>query len=210
MSRLLRPLIALALAAPALVSMAGPAAACSCAPQSVKKVLANADAVVAGHVVGEQPIDAVTTHSLLAVDGVYKGKVEATITLDANIGYGGGSSCAVLYPVGSKVDPVVLQLLDDGTYQVAVCDFLTRAEVVKALGVARPPPHASASPSAAEPALSSPAVRRGLSWAAVIGGLLLAVAAVGLLRRWSGRRRERHRPTPIEKMQRSVRRSAGG
>jgi hypothetical protein len=211
MSRLLRPLIALAIAAPAFVSMAGPAVACSCAPQSVKKVLANADAVVAGHVVGEQPIDAVTTHSLLAVDGVYKGKVEATITLNANIGFGGGSSCAVLYPVGSKVDPLVLQRLDDSTYQVAVCDFLSRPEVVKALGAARAPPHASASPSAAAaPAVSSPAVRRGLSWAAVVGGLLLAVGAIGLLRRWSGRRRERHQPTPIEKMQRSARRAAGG
>jgi len=209
MSRLLRPLIALAIAAPAF-AMAGPAVACSCAPQSVKKVLANADAVVAGHVVGEQPIDAMSTHSLLAVDGVYKGKVEATITLTANIGYGGGSSCSVLYPVGSKVDPVVLQRLDDGTFQVAVCDFLSHAEVVKALGAARPPPHASAAPSAAAPALSPPAIRRGLSWAAVVGGLLLAVGAIELLRRWSSRRRERHQPTPIEKMQRSVRRSAGG
>ena len=210
MSRLLRPLIALAIAAPALVSMAGPAVACSCAPESVKKVLANADAVVAGHVLGEQPIDATTTHSLLAVDGVYKGKVEATITLNPNIGYGGGSSCAVLYPVGSKADPLVLQRLDDGTYQVAVCDFLTRAEVVKALGAARAPPHASASPSAVAPALTPPAGRRGLSWAAVFGGLVLAVAASGLLLRWSGRRKERHRPTPIEEMQRSARRAAGG
>ena len=209
MSRLLRPLIALALAAPALVSMAGPAVACSCAPQSVKKVLANADAVVAGHVVGEQAIDAMNTHSLLAVDGVYKGKVEATITLNANIGYGGGSSCAVLYPVGSKVDPLVLQRLDDGTYQVAVCDFLTRADVVKVLGAARPPPHASASPSAAVPEQSASSVRRGLSWAAVLGGLLLAVAASGFLLRWSGRWKERHRPTPIEKMQRSARRAGG-
>jgi hypothetical protein len=210
MSRLLRPLVALAIAAPALISMAGPAVACSCAPQSVKKVLANADAVVAGHVVGEQPIDSMSTHSLLAVDGVYKGKVEATVTLNASIGYGGGSSCAVLYPVGSKVDPLVLQRLDDGTYQISGCGFLTRAEVVKVLGTARPPPHAHASPSATAPALPPPADRRGLSWAAVLGGLVLAVGAIGLLLRWSGRRKERHRPTPIEKMQRSARRAAGG
>ncbi len=210
MSRLLRPLIALAIAAPAVVSMAGPAVACSCAPQSVKKVLANADAVVAGHVVGEQPIDSVTTHSLLAVDGVYKGKVDATITLHANIGYGGGSSCALLYPVGSKVDPLVLQRLDDGTYQISTCGFLSRAEVVKALGTARPPPRAPASPSAAAAATPPPADRRGLSGAAVLGGLLLAIGAIVLLRRWSGRRRERHQPSPIEKMQRSARRAAGG
>lgn len=210
MSRLLRPLIALAIAAPALVSMAGPAVACSCAPQSVKKVLANADAVVAGHVVGEQPIDSMSTHSLLAVDGVYKGKVEATITLNANIGFGGGSSCAVLYPVGSKVDPLVLQRLDDGTYQAFTCAFLTRAEVVRVLGTARPPPRASASPTPAAAATPPAADRRGLSPAAVLGGLLLAMGAIVLLRRWSGRRRERHQPSSIEKMQRSARRAAGG
>ena len=209
MSRLLRPLIALAIAAPALVSMAGPAVACSCAPEPVKKVLANADAVVAGHVVGEQPIDSMSTHSLLAVDGVYKGKVEATITLNANIGYGGGSSCAVLYPVGSKVDALVLQRLDDGTYQVEVCALLSRGEVFKVLGAARPPPHASASPSPA--AAATPAVdRRGLSWPAVLGGLLVAMGAIVLLRRWSGHRRERHQPSAIEEMQRSARRAAGG
>lgn len=210
MSRLLRPLIALAIAAPALVSMAGPAVACSCAPQPVKKVLANADAVVAGHVVGEQPIDSMSTHSLLAVDGVYKGKVEATIMLNATIGYGGGSSCAVLYPVGSKVDPLVLQRVDDGTYQVEVCALLSRGEVLKVLGTARPPPHAAASPSPAAAATPPSADRRGLSLGAVLGGLLLAMGAIVLLRRWSGRRRERHEPSSIEKMQRSARRAAGG
>ena len=210
MSRLLRPLLALAIAAPALVSMAGPAVACSCASQSVRKVLANADAVVAGHVVGEQPIDSMRTDSLLAVDGVYKGKVEATITLHANIGYGGGSSCALLYPVGSKVDPLVLQRLDDGTYQASTCGFLSRAQVVKVLGTARPPPHATASPSLAAAAQPPAADRWRLSWAAVLGGLLLAAGSVALLRRWSSRRRERHQPSPIEEMQRSARRAAGG
>ena len=48
MSRVLRLVIALAIAAPALVSMAGPAVACSCAPLPAKKVLAQADAVVVG------------------------------------------------------------------------------------------------------------------------------------------------------------------
>jgi hypothetical protein len=210
MSRLLRPLLALAIAAPALVSMAGPAVACSCASQPVRKVLANADAVVAGHVVGEQPIDSMRTDSLLAVDGVYKGKVEATITLNANIGYGGGSSCALLYPVGSKVDPLVLQRLDDGTYQASICGFLSRAQVVKAIGTARPPPQAAASPSLAAAARPPAADGRRLSWAAVLGGLLLAAGAVALLRRWSSRRRERHQPSPIEEMQRSARRAAGG
>jgi len=210
-SRLLRPLLALAIAAPALVSMAGPAVACSCVDQSFRKVVANADAVVAGHVVGEQPIDTMNTDSVLAVDGVYTGKVEATITLNANIGYGGGSSCAVLYPVGTKVDPLVLQRLDDGRYQVSVCAFPTRAEVVKLLGTARPPPPASASPSAAASSGLPPvALPPRLSWAAVIGGLLLAVGAIGLMLRWSGHRKARRQPSAIEDLQRSARRAAGG
>ena len=167
MARLLRPLIALAIAAPALVSMAGPAVACSCAPQPVKTVLANADAVVAGHVVGEQPIDSMTTHSLLAVDGVYKGKVGATITLNANIGYGGGSSCAVLYPVGSKVDPLVLQRLDDGTYQASTCAFLSRAEVGQG---ARARAAATARVCVTERRRGRPAARRRSSGAELGGG----------------------------------------
>ena len=210
MSRILRLVIALALTAPALVSMAGPAVACSCLPQSAHKVIAQADAVVAGHVIGEQPIDPMTTHSTLAVDGIYSGKVDATVVLSANLGSGGANSCAVLYPVGSKVDPLVLQRLDDGTYQVEVCALLSHAELVRVLGTARPPPRASASPSPAAAATPPAADRRGLSPAAVLGGLLLAMGAIVLLRRWSGRRRERHQPTPIEEMQRSARRAARG
>ena len=162
MSRALRLVIALAIATPLFVSMGGPAVACSCVQQTAQKVLERADAVVAGHVVGEQPIDAMNTHSTLAVDGVYKGHVDATIVLNANIGFGGGSSCAVLYPVGSKADPLVLERLDDGTYQVSVCAFLSRAEVVRLLGSARPPPPGSAAPSvvaAAHPS-TTPAGRR--------------------------------------------------
>jgi len=199
MSRILRLVIALAIAAPALVSMAGPAVACSCAPWPAKKVIAQADAVVAGHVIGEQPIDAMTTHSTLAVDGVYKGKVDATIVLSANMGFGGTNSCAVLYPVGSKVDPLVLERLDDGTYQIAICSFLSRGEVLKLAGDARPPPKASASPSAA-PSPDTAATIGGLSWPAVVGGVLVAVLAIALLFRWSGRRR-RARRSPVQELQ---------
>ena len=202
MSRVLRLVIALAIAAPALVSMAGPAVACSCAAVPARKVVARADAVVAGHVVAEQPIDAMTTQSTLAVDGVYKGKVDATIVLSANIGFGGGSSCAVLYPVGSKADPLVLQRLDEGTYQIEICALLSRAAVVKLVGAARPPPKESASPSAA-PSSAPAAAIGGLSWAAVVGGVLLAVLAIALLFRWSGRRR-RARRSPVQELQASA------
>lgn len=198
MSRILRLAIALAISAPALVSMAGPAVACSCAPLPAKKVFAQADAVVAGRVIGEQPIDPMSTHSTFAVDGIYKGKVDATITLTANIGAGGANSCAVLYPVGSKVDPLVLQRLDDGTYEAAICSFLSRAEVLQMAGHARPPPPAGASPSASPHPV--PDAGGGLSWPAVVGGVLLAVLAIALLFRWSGRRR-RARRSPVQELQ---------
>ena len=202
MSRLLRLAIVLAIAAPALVSTAGPAVACSCAPMPATKILAHADAVVAGHVIGEQPIDPMTTHSTLAVDGVYKGKVDATIVLTANMGTGGANSCAVLYPVGSKVDPLVLQRLDDNTYEVAICSFLSRAEVRTVMGNPRPPPPTSATPSVSP--LPGANATGGLSWPAVVGGVLLAAIAIALGFRWSGRRRKRARPSPVQELQASA------
>ena len=203
MSRFLRLLIALAIAAPALVSMAGPAVACSCVSQPARKVLATADAVVAAHVVGEQPIGATTTDSIVAVDGVYQGDVDATIVVRSDIGFGGASSCAVLYPVGSKVDPLVLHRLDDGTYQTSICAFLSRAEVVGLVGAARPPPpQPSATPTSSPPPVATEAT--GLSWPAVLGGLLLAVVAIALLLRRSGRRSKRRRRTPVQELQASA------
>ena len=205
MARLLRLVIAIAVVTPAFVSMGGPAVACSCAPQSVQKILANADAVVAGHVVGEQPIDVLDTESILTVDGVYKGKVDASIVLSASIGLGGADSCAVLYPVGSKVDPLVLDRLDNGTYQIAPCTFLSRAQVVKVLGSARPRPAASATPGASTSFLPSAVSRAGLSWLAVLGGLALAIAAIALILRKSGRRKRASRPSVFEELQASIR-----
>ncbi len=209
MSRALRLVIALAIATPLFVSMGGPAVACSCVQQTAQKVLERADAVVAGHVVGEQPIDAMNTHSTLAVDGVYKGHVDATIVLNANIGFGGGSSCAVLYPVGSKADPLVLERLDDGTYQVSVCAFLSRAEVVRLLGSARPPPPGSAAPSVVAAAYPSTTLPGGVSRPAVLGGLVVALLAIALILRWSGRRRPRRVPSAVEELQATVRGDRG-
>ena len=209
MSRALRLVIALAIATPLFVSMGGPAVACSCVDQTAKKVLEHADAVVAGHVVGEQPIDAMNTHSTLAVDGVYKGHVDATIVLNANIGFGGGSSCAVLYPVGSKADPLVLERLDDGTYQVSVCAFLSRAEVVRVLGSARPPSPGSAAPSVVAAACPSTTLPGGVSRPAVLGGLVVALLAIALILRWSGRRKPLRVPSAVEELQATVRGDRG-
>ena len=137
MSRLLRVLIAVAIAAPLLVSTGGPAVACSCVSSSPKELVKEAGAIVAGHVVGEQPLDPMYTQSTVAVDGVYKGRVAATIALVANIGSGGGSSCAVLYPVGSKVDPLVLSRSNDGTYAIQPCALLSLPQVPRGPGRAQ-------------------------------------------------------------------------
>jgi hypothetical protein len=196
MTRLARVLIAVAIAAPLLVSPSGPAFACSCAPLNPKQVVHRADAVVVGHVTGEQTIGTMETQSTVAVDGVYKGDVEATITLTANIGTGGGNSCAVLYPVGSRVDPLVLQRLDTGTYEVAVCAMLSTRQVQAVLGDPRPPPPSSAVPS--PPAAAPPAPVTGISWPAAAGGVGLAVAGMALVLWLSGRRRPRHRPSPFD------------
>ncbi|MEP6758954.1 MAG: hypothetical protein ABJB55_07150 [Actinomycetota bacterium] len=210
MPRILRLAVALAITAPALVSMAGPAVACSCAPLPAAKVLAQADAVVAGHVIGEQPIEAMITDSTLAVDGVYKGKVDATITLTANIGPGGVNSCAVLYPVGSKVDPLVLHRLDDGTYQIALCTFLSRAQVINLVGNARPPPPTQETPSASASPLPAADGDVGVSRPAVAAGIVLAVLAIALLLRWSGRRKRRVDLTPVQRIQRAARDGTSG
>jgi hypothetical protein len=196
MTRLARLLIAVAIAAPLLLSPSGPAFACSCAPLKAKQVVHRADAIVAGHVIGEQTISTMETQSTVAVDGVYKGDVEATITLTANIGTGGGSSCAVLYPVGTKVDPLVLQRLDNGTYEVAICAMLSTRQVQKVLGDPQPPPPSSAVPS--PPAAAAPAPVTGISWAAATGGVGLAVAGMALVLWLSGRRKPQKRPSPFE------------
>ncbi|HLB39590.1 MAG TPA: hypothetical protein VJM84_03985 [Actinomycetota bacterium] len=201
MSRVLRLLIALAIAAPVVISMAAPAVACSCAPLSPDKILKQADAVVAGHVVDEQPVDPMNTHSTLAVDGVYKGDVEATITLTAEIGSDWVSSCAVLYPVGSTVDPLVLERLDDGTYRISACAFLSRVQVLKLAGDARPPPPASETPSAVASPLPATEDDAGLNWPAVGGGLALAVVAIALVLHRSGRRNQGEDPSPFDQIE---------
>ncbi len=199
MSRFVRILIVVAIAAPVLVSTSGSAVACSCIRVPAHKVLAQADAIVAGHVIEERTVDTMNTHSTVAVDGVYKGHVDARLVLNANIGSGGGSSCAVLYPVGSKIDPLVLQRLDDGTYQIQICALVSRAQIVKLVGDARPPPPDTASASAPEVPLPA-SQDAGVSWPAVLGGLALAIVGIALLLRRSSRRTRPEEPSPFDQI----------
>ena len=189
MARALRLLVATAIAMPLLIATGGRAVACSCAPMTAKQTIHRADAIVAGHVVDQMEIDPTTTRTTFAVDGVYRGDVPAVLTLVANIGSGGGSSCALLYPPGANVDPLVLDRQHDGTYQTSPCSLLSLHDVRALLGRAKPPPP-GASPSGGTIAATPGSLAgRHLSWPAVLGG----VAAAVLLMTWALQRLHRER-----------------
>ena len=76
--------------------------------------MAAADAVFVGVVTAETPVDAVTTIQTFEVRRVFKGAVLSRIDVVAQIGPGGGSSCAVLFPPGAPV-AVAVHRNDDGT-----------------------------------------------------------------------------------------------
>jgi len=190
--RVARLLIAAAVAVPLVGSAAGRAVACVCLPATAQQIVHGADAIVAGRIQSEIPLGATRTRSIVKVQGVYRGTVPATIFVDAALGSGGGSDCAVLYPVGSEVDPMVLQKLPGGSYTIEPCVLGSMPHVRALLGDARPPPLAGPSPSVSSSGLPAPVATStsisGMSWAAVGIGLLLAVGLIAGAVRWSGRR----------------------
>ena len=192
MGRVARLLIAAAVAVPLVGSAAGRAVACVCLPATAQQIVHGADAIVAGRIQSEIPLGATRTRSIVKVQGVYRGTVPATIFVDAALGSGGGSDCAVLYPVGSEVDPMVLQKLPGGSYTIEPCVLGSMPHVRALLGDARPPPLAGLSPSVSSSGLPAPVATStsisGMSWAAVGIGLLLAVGLIAGTVRWSGRR----------------------
>jgi hypothetical protein len=182
-----RVLIALAIGVPLVASMPGPAVACECRRLDPHRIVKQADAIVAVRVVDVVTVDEMHTMSSIAVDGVYAGRVGPTLTLRSDIGPGGGSDCSVLYPMGSTVDPLVLDRLPDATYVVDVCAMPVVAQIDKLLGAARPPPDdgPSAAPiptvvAVVPPAASAPTPPGGVSWPAVGGGALIALALIVL------------------------------
>jgi len=190
--RVARLLIAAAVAVPLVGSAAGRAVACVCLPATAQQIVHGADAIVAGRIQSEIPLGATRTRSIVEVQGVYRGTVPATIFVDAALGSGGGSDCAVLYPVGSEVDPMVLQKLPGGSYTIEPCVLGSMPHVRALLGEARPPPLAGPSPSVSSSGVPAPVATStpisGMSWAAVGIGLLLAVGLIAGAVRWSGRR----------------------
>ena len=192
MGRVARLLIAAAVAVPLVGSAAGRAVACVCLPATAQQIVHGADAIVAGRIQSEIPLGATRTRSIVRVQGVYRGTVPATIFVDAALGSGGGSDCAVLYPVGSEVDPMVLQKLPGGSYTIEPCVLGSMPHVRALLGDARPPPLAGPSPSVSSSGVPAPVATStsisGMSWVAVGIGLLLAVGLIAGAVRWSGRR----------------------
>jgi hypothetical protein len=190
--RVARLLIAAAVAIPLVGSAAGRAVACACLPEDAKQIVHGADAIIAGRIEGEIPLDATRTRSIVKVQGVYRGTVPARIFVDSALGSGGGSDCAVLYPVGSEVDPMVLQKLPGGSYTIEPCVLGSMPHVRALLGAARPPPLGGLSPSVSTSGVPVPVATStpisGMSWAAVGIGLLLAVGLIAGAVRWSGRR----------------------
>jgi hypothetical protein len=98
----------------------------------------------------------------------------------------------VLYPVGSEVDPMVLQKLPGGSYTMEPCVLGSMPHVRALLGAARPPPSGGLSPGVSASGVPAPVATptpiSGMSWAAVGIGLLLAVGLIAGAVRWSGRR----------------------
>jgi hypothetical protein len=202
MGRLLRAALVATLALPLFVATGGRAIACSCAATTADAAVRRASAVVVGHIDAERPIDALHTATVVTVTGVYKGRVAPVITLTADLGNGGGSSCAVLYPVGETVDPLVLARHTDGTYEVQLCSIVSASAVRGVLGdpapvaqvSATPPPTGPATP--AVPPATSDDVRStggGLSWPAVAAGAILAVALIALALRRASRAEQAER-----------------
>ena len=197
MSRVVRLLLAVTVAMPLVAAMPGRAIACECADRTPKEVIRHADAIVKGTVVGERQVDAGTTASTVDVKGIYRGKVGASIVLVAAVGFAGGSDCAVLYPVGSTVDPLVLDRGRGQVYVTSACALLTEAQVARHLGPARrPPPPIPVQTGVASAPLIPPL---GTDWLAVGAGVLLAIGAMALFVRRLARP-ARARPTPLDRL----------
>lgn len=151
----LRVAVACLLAATGILAVAPRCWACGCVFRSPAKVVAAADAVFVGVVTAETPVDPVTTIQTFEVRRVFKGAVLSRIDVVAQIGPGGGSSCAVLFPPGAPV-AVAVHRNDDGTWSSDACSVLTITEVEKVAGrggaavPAPPTPSATRGPSATD------------------------------------------------------------
>jgi len=191
--RFARLLIAAAIMVPLMGSSAGAASTCACLPVGAKEIVHGAAAIISGRIESEVTLDATHSRDIVKVQGIYRGNVPtSTIYVDTDLGPAGGQTCAVLYPVGSEVDPMVLQKLPTGSYVIDRCAIGVMPHLRALLGAARPPPLAALSPSPGGSTVLVPvatsAPMSGMSWGAVALGLVLAVVLIAAFFRWSGRR----------------------
>ena len=179
------------LAAPAVFLTATPCSACTCVPRTPKQLLHHADAAFVGAVVAEQQVDPTTTVQTFAVRGVFKGALGPSVNVIEPIGSGGGNTCGIAYPRGTRV-AVVLHRQGDG-WTTDSCSLVSVTDL-EAVAPSPLPPRPGPSPSALPtvPPLP-PEASHGLGWQAVVLGLLVGVAGIALALSLGGRSERTHR-----------------
>ena len=173
------------LAAPAVFGTATPCSACSCVPRTPKELLRRADAAFVGTVVAEQQIEPTTTVQTFAVEGVFKGALDASVNVTEPIGSGGGSTCGVAYPRDTRV-AVVLFRQGDG-WTTDSCSLVSLADLEAVAPSPRQPRLGPSPSSSAVVPPPPPASSPGLGWQAVVLGLLVGVAGIALALSLAGR-----------------------
>lgn len=188
----LRVAVVCLLAATGVLAAAPRCWACDCVFRSPAKVVAGADAVFIGQVTVETPVDPVTTIQTFEVRKVFKGDVTSRVDVVAQIGLGGGSSCAVLFPAGSPV-AVAVYRNDNGSWSSDACSVLTLAEMKKVAGPGRAPKPASPTLSATSTSAWFPETGGGAGFPGWLVPLLGAAGGAALiaLSFVAGRRRAR-------------------
>jgi hypothetical protein len=173
------------LAVPAVFGTATPCSACSCVPRTPKELLRRADAAFVGTVVAEQQIEPTTTVQTFAVEGVFKGALDASVNVTEPIGSGGGSTCGIAYPRDTRVAIVLYR--QGGGWTTDSCSMVSLADLeAVAASPHQPRPGPSPSPSAGAPP-PLPGSSPGLGWQAAMLGLLVGVAGIALALSLGGR-----------------------
>ena len=173
------------LAVPAVFGTATPCSACSCVPRTPKELLRRADAAFVGTVVAERQIEPTTTVQTFAVEGVFKGALDASVNVTEPIGSGGGSTCGVAYPRDTRVAVVLYR--QGGGWTTDSCSLVSLADLeAVAPSPHQPRPGPSPSPSAVVPP-PPPGSSPGLGWPAGMLGLLVGVAGIALALSLGGR-----------------------
>ena len=189
--------VVLLIAGPAVFGTATPCSACSCMPRTPKELLRRADAAFVGTVVAEQQIEPTTTVQTFAVEGVFKGALDASVDVTEPIGSGGGNTCGIAYPRDTRVAVVLYRRgdgqgdgLGDGQGDGWTTDSCSLVSLADLEAVAPSPHQPRPGPSPSPPAVVPPPPPEsspGLGWQAVVLGLLVGVAGIALALSLGGR-----------------------